>query len=164
MATRTFKHLARRLACYLHTVGLCPELDLRSSRARCAALMAIYLTLPRELRREARRRGREVIRSIGLHSASSKLFPCNTIQQQIKVSKQERAEQLAALLRQSSGRCPVCCSWRKGKRVWPTRELAESFLPFAGDTSLRVYECRAVPGTFHTGHDCSSPQTSNGSA
>ena len=64
---------ARRIDCFLDTVGLCPILPPKTSRGRYRTLMALYSALPKELRREARRRGGRVIKTVGLKEATREL-------------------------------------------------------------------------------------------
>jgi hypothetical protein len=144
------KKAARRLACYLNSIGIRPAVEHQTNRQRHNSLLKIYSALPDEQRREARRRGRRVINAIGLKSATADLFPSKTVP--LRVHKQERAYRMAVLLRQSLGRCASCTSWGRQKRSWPARELAEAFRPFAGDMSLEPYECPIAPGTYHLGH------------
>ena len=47
---------ARRLACFLDTIDIRPTLEQRTTRERYRFLLELYSALPRELRREARRR------------------------------------------------------------------------------------------------------------
>ena len=145
-------HAARRLACYLDTVGIRPAIKSMTNRERHGVLLSTYSALPKELRREARRRGRRIIREVGLMEATLHAYPTWTIPPTIQLAQQERAEQMAALIRESLGRCPHCSSWGQAKRSWPTRELAESFRPFAGDMSLHSYECPVINGSYHLGH------------
>lgn len=143
---------ARRLACYLDTIGIRPAIKNLTNRERCRLLLSTYSALPKELRREARRRGRRIIREVGLMEATLHAYPTWAIAPTIQLTQQEHAEQMAALMRQSLGQCVSCSSWGHQKRAWPTRELAESFRPFAGDMSLQSYECPVVSGTYHLGH------------
>lgn len=143
---------ARRIACFLDTIGLCPTLPLLTSRDLYQTLMTFYLALPKEVRREARRRGRLIIKAVGLNESTRELLPqpVNTAQP-IPRSKSPDC-QLSKLLRLSLGRCLHCHAWGRPKRAWPTRELAEAFLLLAGDLSLKIYECPFVTGTYHLGH------------
>lgn len=140
----------RRLACFLDSIGIRPGFEQQTIHQHHNSLLAIYCSLPDEQRGEARRRGRRVIRAIGLKSATAGLFPSPTASSRMR--KQERADRVAVLLLQSLGRCASCASWGRQKRAWPTRELAEAFRPFAGDMSLEVYECPIAVGTYHLGH------------
>ena len=143
---------ARRLACYLDTIGIRPAMENMSNRERYRLLLSTYSTVPKELRREARRRGRRIIREVGLIEATQHACPAWAIAPTIRLTPQERAEQMADLMRQSRGQCASCSSWSHPKRAWPTRELAEAFRPFAGDMSLQCYECPVESGSFHLGH------------
>jgi hypothetical protein len=143
---------ARRLGCYLHTIGVRLAMENMTNRERYRLLLSTYSTLPKELRREARRRGRRIIREVGLIEATQHAYPTCAIAPTIQLTQAERAEQMAALMRQSLGRCASCSSWSHPKRAWPTRELAEAFRPFAGDMSLQCYECPVDSGSYHLGH------------
>lgn len=134
------KNSARRLACFLDTIGLAPELTGCGYKENYQVLLSQYSALPQLTRREARRRGRRIIREVGLEAAAANLFPATPLQ-------------LANLLSQSPGRCPSCKSWgQRTKRSWPSREVAEAFRLLIQDLSLNVYECAAHPGSFHLGH------------
>ncbi len=143
---------ARRLACYLDTIGIRPAMENMTNRERYRLLLPTYSNLPKELRREARRHGRRIIREVGLIEATQHAYPTWAIAPTIQLTRQERAEQMADLMRQSLGQCASCSSWGHPKRAWPTRELAEAFRPFAGDMSLQCYECPVDSGSYHLGH------------
>jgi hypothetical protein len=66
---------ARRIACYLDTIGMCPQLDTNTYREHYRSLHEVYSALPIDLRREARRRGRRVINMVGLQRATPNLVP-----------------------------------------------------------------------------------------
>jgi hypothetical protein len=144
-------HAARRLACYLDTVDIRLAMENMTNRYRYRLLLSTYSALPKELRREARRRGRRIIREVGLIDATQHAYPTWAIAPTFQLTQAERTEQMAALMQQSLGQCGSCNSWGHPKRAWPTRELAEAFRPFAGDMSLQCYEC-PVSGTYHLGH------------
>ena len=152
MSKPHYLRAARRIACFLDTIDLRPTLPLKTSRDRYRTLMTLYSALPKELRREARSRGRRVIKTVGLKEATRELLP------QLATSAQQRPDpkrpdyQLSKLLRLSLGRCPYCRAWGRPKRAWPNRELAEAFRPLAGDLSLEAYECPITLGTYHLGH------------
>jgi hypothetical protein len=74
MSKPHFLKIARRIACFLDTIGPCPILTLKTSRDRYRTLMMRYSALPKELRREARRRGRRVIKTVGLKEATRELL------------------------------------------------------------------------------------------
>ncbi len=142
---------ARRLACYLHTIGIRPAMENMTNRDRYRMFLSTYSSLSKDLRREVRRRGRRVIREVGLIEATQQAYPTWHIAPTIHLTQAERTEQMAALMQQSLGQCASCSSWGHPKRAWPTRELAEAFRPFAGDMSLQCYEC-PVSGSYHLGH------------
>lgn len=150
MSKTRCRNAARRLACFLDTIGIHPALEQRTTRERYRFLLELYSALPRESQREARRRGRRIIRQIGLVHATLKSYPTN--RPEIKLTPEEREKRMADLLGHSIGRCTSCSSWGQYKRVWPSTELALAFRPFAGDMSLHAYECPAVPGSYHLGH------------
>lgn len=108
---------ALRIACFLQTIGLCPTLPLLTSRNLYRSLMMLYSDLPKEVRREARRRGRQVIKTVGLKEATRELLP------QLATTAQQRPDpkrpdcQLAKLLRLSLGRCPYCRARGRPKRT-----------------------------------------------
>jgi hypothetical protein len=97
-----------------------------------------------------------------LASASSKCLPVIAVPAPRARRGPDHARQLAILLSQSVGCCTFCRTrWSdKGKRSWPTRELAEAFRSLAGDLSVEVYACPASSGesvnvggtVFHLGH------------
>lgn len=145
------RNTARRLACFLDAVGVSPVLTGKGYRKDCQALSAQYTALPKMTRREARRRGRRIIREIGLEAAAKNLFPAMPLSTPPRPQK-DYALKLASLLSQSPGRCPSCRSWGHSKRSWPSRDVAEKFRPFSGDMSLVVYECPVYRGTYHLGH------------
>jgi hypothetical protein len=143
---------ARRIACFLDTIGLYSILPLKTSRDRYRTLMTLYSALPKELRQEARRRGRRVIKTVGLKEATRNLLPTPVTAAQRRPDPQKPAGQLSELLRLSLGHCLYCHAWGRPKRAWPNRELAEAFRPLAGDMLLVVYECPVVIGSYHLGH------------
>jgi len=147
------KNLTQRLACYLHAAGVSPVLVSGSYRRAYQALLSQYNALPLSTRRHARRRGRQIIRQIGLKAAAANLLPemCPNHLRKVK-RRHDRALKLSALFRLSRGHCSSCKTWGHAKRSWPSRELAEEFRPLSGDLSLNVYECPAHPGTYHLGH------------
>lgn len=145
------RNMARRLACFLSAVGETPVLTGKGYRRDCHVLLSQYAALPVAIRKEARRKGRQVIRDIGIKAATMSLYP-TTPYPVSNSSKKKEPIRLASLFSQSLGRCSVCKTWGHGKRAWPSREMAEEFRPFSGDMSLEVYECPANPGTYHLGH------------
>jgi len=160
---------ARRLACYIDAIGDRPALTERGFRRDYQALLAQYTALPLLVRKEARRKGRSIIRGAGLGAAMAKLIPAQEQPSLHTAGKASRAEEIALLMAQSLGRCPSCKSWGRGKRAFPSRELALAFLPFSGDMSLQIYKC-ANHGSYHLGHQrrtvvresCSCPRQSSG--
>ena len=152
MNKKRYPLAVRRLACYLYTIGIHADMGNITNRKRYRLLLSAYSTLPKEVRREARRRGRQIIRKVGLIEATQRAYPTWAIAPTIRLTRAERAEQMAELMLQSLGRCPHCSTWGKAKRTWPSRELADSFRPFAGDMSLHSYECPVVSGSYHLGH------------
>lgn len=147
------RNMARRLACFLCAIGERPALSGEGYRKDCYVLLSQYNALPVSVRKEARRRGRQVIRNLGLKAATTNVYP--TIPASVfsnSCKKKEHVHRLAILFGQSLGRCSICKTWGRGKRAWPSREMAEEFRPLSGDMSLQVYECPANPGTYHLGH------------
>lgn len=153
---------ARRLACYVDAIGFHPALTGRGFRRDYQALLAQYTALPLLVRKEARRNGRSIIREIGLKAAAARLIPAQAPPGRYTPEKAAGAQEIAALLAQSLGRCPSCKSWGRAKRSWPSRELAEAFRPFTGDMSLHVYQC-AHHGSYHLGHQRSAVDGDHGS-
>jgi hypothetical protein len=152
MSKRRCMRVARRVACYLAAIGMCPVLELKSYREHYRALHEAYSALPVDIRREARRRGRRLIHSVGLKKASTGLLPVPGTALPPRPARQTPWDALSAILRQSLGHCQHCQSRGRPKRAWPTRELAEAFRPLAGDMSLLAYECPYVRGSYHLGH------------
>jgi hypothetical protein len=146
------RNAARRLACFLDAIGIQPALTGNGYRSDYHALLAQYTALPPFVRKEARREGRVIIREMGLQGATEALFhPAAPAPRHIS-NKTARAQEMAALFAQSAGRCPSCKSFGRAKRSWPSRQIAEAFLPFSGDLSLEVYECASHTGSYHLGH------------
>jgi hypothetical protein len=139
-----------RIACFLETIGACPTMENLTNRQRHRVLLELYSALPDQVRREARRRGRKIIQTVGIKSATANLFPARATAPRSTLSRKERADQMAALLRQSLGKCSSCSSWGHKKRNWPSEQIAEEFREFAGDMSLVSYLCSQ--GFYHLGH------------
>ena len=152
MSQTRYLKAVRRIGCFLYSIGIRPTLDQKTNRERFRALIEVYSTLPLDLRREARRRGRKVIKALGLKSASANLFQSRPSAPQSGFGQRECDARLNKLLRQSLGHCRHCQAWGRPKRAWPSRELADAFRPFAGDMTLEVYECPIVRGSYHLGH------------
>jgi hypothetical protein len=152
MAKPHYLKAARRIACYLDTIGVCPILPLKTTRENYHTLMKLYLALPKELRRDARRSGRRVIKTVGLKEAARELLPQLASPPRQRPDPKRLDRQLSKFLRLSLGRCPYCFAWGRPKRAWPNRDLAEAFRPLAGDLSLQVYECPFLLNTYHLGH------------
>lgn len=154
---------ARRLFIYIHAIGVIPDLKGRSYAQYAISLQAQYVALPEELRSEARRRGREVIKQSGYETAAQ-LTPAPTPPQKRKNSRraprhqrkdlriaEERELLLKMTLERSPGRCPNCLSRERGKRIWPCSEDAEAFRGVSGDPTLTIYKCPCDNG-YHLGH------------
>lgn len=152
MSQTRYLKAVRRIGCFLYSIGIRLALDQKTNRERFRSLVEIYSALPPELRREARRRGRKVIKALGLKSASANLFQSRPSAPQPRFGRHERDARLNELLRQSLGRCRHCQAWGRPKRAWPSRELADAFRPLAGDMTLEVYECPIVRSSYHLGH------------
>jgi len=97
---------ARRLACYIDAIGDRPALTERGFRRDYQALLAQYTALPLLVRKEARRKGRSIIRGAGLGAAMAKLIPAQEQPSLHTAGKASRAEEIALLMAQSLGRCP----------------------------------------------------------
>jgi hypothetical protein len=143
---------ARRLACYLDAIGIRPALSWLGYKHDCRALSIQYTALPSLIRQEARRRGRQIVREVGLVVATAELYRAIAPPTPRLREKRERAEGLANLLSRSTGRCSKCKSWGRRKRSWPSHEVAEAFRVLTRDMSLEVYECPSCPGSYHLGH------------
>jgi len=143
---------ARRLACYLGAIGIRPAITGLGYKRDVKELSVQYLTLSPELRREARSKGRRIVRNVGLALGYARMYPAIPPPAALTLEKRERALRVADLLDRSLGRCSRCKSRGRKKRSWPSREMAETFRLLVRDLSLEVYECAVHPGSYHLGH------------
>lgn len=151
------KRHALRLALYLSCVQISPQLSGHSYRDYEATLARQFQNLPTEIRREARRTGRRLIREAnGLEAAACHLVPAPRPQVIQQAKWQRRCARYLDGMRSWSAEtppCPQCRIFRiLPKRSWPNREQAEAVRQRQNDPRLAVYECPVQPGFWHLGH------------
>ena len=148
---------ALRLALYLSCAQIMPQFSGHSYRDDEASFTRQFQNLAIEIRREARRTGRRLIREAnGLEAAACHLLPAPR-PPLTKHAKWQR--QCARYLNRMQSwpadtpPCPQCRIFRLfPKRSWPSREQAEAVRQRQNDPRLAVYECPIQPGFWHLGH------------
>src|SRR6266851_2896302 len=105
-------------------------------------LLNQYQSVPIELRREARRHGRILIREQGLLAIAT-----SVVSGPAQALPKPRSPQVPAIRR---AKCPQCRTW-DFKSIWPNKETAEEFCLHSGDVGLQPYPCPYGNG-WHTGH------------
>ena len=139
---RKNKRAAIRIAVFLTTIGVQPRCEGRSWAEILTGLLNQYQSVPIELRREARRNGRILIREQGLLA----IVP-SVVTGPVQPLPKPRHPQAPAIRR---AKCPQCRTWNF-KSIWPNREAAEEFCLHSGDVGLQPYPCPHGNG-WHTGH------------
>jgi hypothetical protein len=105
-------------------------------------LLNQYQSVPIELRREARRHGRILIREQGLLAIAT-----SVVSGPAQALPKPRSPQAPGVRR---AKCPQCRT-RDFKSIWPNKETAEEFCLHSGDVGLQPYFCPYGNG-WHMGH------------
>jgi hypothetical protein len=153
---------AMRLALYLRCIGVEPMVSGHCYKDYRRSLNEQILSFDREMRREARRRARKLIREApGLMNAAAHLLPPLP---PAPLPEPSPGQSRRSLERQRYRRrmllwppeTPPCkkCRMRNGlrKRSWPSWHQAEQIRRRHNEPLLQVYECPVQPGMWHLGH------------
>jgi hypothetical protein len=136
------KRAAIRIAVFFDTIGIQPRCEGRSWAEILMGLLNQYQSVPIELRREARRHGRILIREQGLLAIAT-----SVVSGPARALPKPRSPQAPAVCR---AKCPQCRTW-DFKSIWPNKEAAEEFCWHSGDGGLQPYPCPYGNG-WHAGH------------
>jgi hypothetical protein len=134
-----------RIAVFLYAIEIQPQFNGAGWWKAFEDLTAQYTSLPKELRRKARAKGRMLIREHGLEAIAKSIYP-EPPQPMRKAPEQKQTP--------GSGHGLPKCRWCKTwafKSIWSTREAAEIFCADAKDPELHAYKCPHGNG-WHVGH------------
>jgi hypothetical protein len=148
---------ALRVALYLYRLGIDPHVSGASYREYLRQLTPLYCSVPAQLRREARREGRKVIRETGgVEPAASHLLPEPSLPLEISGPWKKGYEKHLKRMLAWGPDTPPCLDCRIGgvlpKRSWPSRETADESRLLQNDPLLDSYPCPYQPGYWHIGH------------
>jgi hypothetical protein len=137
---RNNRKTAMRLAVFLDAIGLEPDCEGQNWTQVLQSLSNQYQSLPVELKRDARLRGRMLIREEGLTEIAAAILsgPPPTPPKPQRPRTPGRTK------------CSFCRTW-DFKSIWNTREDAERFSLQSKDLSLHAYKCPHGNG-WHLGH------------
>ena len=131
-----------RLAIFLNTVFIKPDLQGKSWRACLDVLLRQYSALPDVVKAEARRQGRSQIRDAGLAELGSAI---------VAPSRQKGCQPAPAPGPSARPKCGACRSQWGPKALFSTQQAAEEFLVRnKGTGRMRAYCCPMSFG-FHVG-------------
>ena len=138
---RRYRKTAMRIAVFLDSIGVKPACNGNDWIEVFLSLTSQYKALPVELRGDARRQGRMLIRDIGLEVLASAIIPgpCPT----------------PPKTAQALPKCPRCKSWGH-KASWSSEKAVEEFCARSKDPGLLPYKCPFGYG-WHAGHSRKKP-------
>lgn len=142
-----------RLAIYLNSIGITPDLAGNSYRDYLVNLTRQIQHLEQDQQKQARQNGRILIRILGIDKAARDLIPIPPNQLEREFHRQKRLVRMQYWPIETPP-CPTCKFKRFNlpKKSWPSKRDAEQKLAKHKNTPLVVYECPAHEGYWHLGH------------
>ena len=142
-----------QLALYIHNIGIEPNLTGQSYHDYLANLIRQFQQLEPGQRLDAKKRGRKLIRELGLENAAGHLvsIPLNRLKHER--FRQKRLEQMKHWAADTPP-CPTCKfkRFKLPKKSWPSKQAAEHELAKHKNILFAVYPCPAHEGYWHLGH------------
>jgi len=134
-----------RISVFLDSIGITPDCSGHSWTEVCDGLQAQYASIPLEQRREARVKGRMLIREKSLEVISAAIIVGPS-----QPKRSNRPPKAAKGTGKRLQKCDRCRSWGF-KSIWDSQEAAEEFCAGTKDLGLNAYPCPHGNG-WHIGH------------
>lgn len=142
-----------RLALYIRSIGVAPNIAGQNYCERLTNLGHQFEQLDANQRRDAKKRGRQLISELGFDKATEDLVTLPACGEKHERFRQKRLEQMKHWPEETPP-CPECQvkRFKLPKKSWKSRGAAEEELARHKHAGLVVYPCPAHEGFWHLGH------------